>query len=164
MTNLNAAPRDPLVGCGQRHRAYFEPRPLCEVGEPIDVDGQSAPLLRVSVSACPPEVAGTRSLALVIMHGELDTYGATQIHEPVHEYARFASHVVLDLSMVTLIDSGGIVFIEALQRALLRRGGSLTIHDPSLMVERILQICGTSQSIPTCRPTTVRASSNTVVA
>lgn len=154
MIDADPAIREPLLGCGARHRAYFEPRPLCEVGVAFDGESKS-PLLRVEVSACSPEIAGSRSSALIIMQGELDTYAVTQIRETMHDYARFASHVVLDLSTVSLIDSGGIVFVESLQRALVRRSGSLTIHDPSLMVERILQICGTSHSIPTCRPTKV---------
>lgn len=105
------------------------------------------------MSACPASSVDGPAPALIIVHGGLDTYCVNRIGAAVREFVSFASDVVVDLASVRTIDSGGVAFIESLHGAITQRGGSLTIHDPNITVERILQICGIDAAIPVCRPT-----------
>lgn len=144
------ATRDPLITCGGRHLTCFDPRPLCRVSTATDPD--ATPRLEVRVSACAPESIDLPAPALIMVLGSLDTDCATRIAASVREFIGFANDVVIDLASVCAIDNGGVAFIESLHRQVIERGGSLALHDPNIMVERILQMCGVDAVIPVCRP------------
>jgi anti-anti-sigma factor len=141
--------RDPLVSCGQRHTSSFHPRLLLRVTDPID---DSHVRLEVRVSLCPAEEPDLSRAALVIVSGDLGAFETAQMHDAVRAYARFAGSIVVDLSRVRSIDSAGVRFLDWLRVAQRRRDRGFAIHDPSIITERVLQICDMHERVALCRP------------
>lgn len=139
---------DPLTSCGDRHTPSFPPRLLCRVTDPAD--GRRS-MLEVHVSSCPADEPDLGSAALLLVSGDLCAGEASRIHEAIHAYARFAGAVVLDLSRVRVLDSAGVRLVDSL-RVAQRPGGSFAVHDPSLITERVLQICDLHEQVTMCRP------------
>jgi anti-anti-sigma factor len=139
---------DPLAGCGQRHTPSFPPRLLCRVPDPAD---RTRSTLEVHVSSCPADEPDLSDAALLLVSGDLCAHEASRIHEAVHAYARFAGVVVLDLSRVRALDSAGVRLVDSL-RVAQRLGGSFAVHDPSIIAERVLQICDLHERVTMCRP------------
>jgi len=146
--------RDPLVLCGQRHTSSFQPRLLWRVPDPTD---GSHIRLDVRVSSCPAEEPDLGRAALVFVSGDLGAFETAQIHDAVRGYARFAGSIVLDLSRVRTIDSAGVRFLDWLRVSQRRRDRSFAIHDPSIIAERVLQICDMHERVTLCRPWPPRA-------
>ncbi|MCU1360234.1 MAG: anti-sigma-factor antagonist [Ilumatobacteraceae bacterium] len=79
--------------------------------------------------------------AIVTVRGEIDLPSMEMFAASVDEAIAASSHVVLDMSEVTFLDSTGLRVIVA---AVLRvsEGGSLTVRDASPAVTRVLQLSG----------------------
>jgi anti-sigma B factor antagonist len=110
---------------------------------PSDGEGVSAATssdqLTVTVdrSAQPPRVA---------LVGELDPHTAPALEQAIDQVLEgrddTATDLVLDLSGLAFVDSSGLRVLISAQHQLAERGGTLTLHDPSPTVRRLLEITG----------------------
>jgi anti-anti-sigma factor len=139
--------RDPLACCGQRHASSSDERLLCRVPDPSD---PSRTRLELRVSSCRSD--GRGRAALITVSGDLCAFESARIRDAVCDASRSAGSIVLDLSEVRMIDSAGVRFLEWLLVLQDRRKRSLAIHDPSLIAERVLQICDMHERVTLCRP------------
>jgi anti-sigma B factor antagonist len=76
--------------------------------------------------------------AIVRADGEIDAHTAHAFHETVAEAGALASHVIIDLSHVTFVDSTGLGALIAARTSARQRGGSLALVSPPPMVRRLL--------------------------
>ena len=87
-------------------------------------------------------------LAIVTVTGELDPYGSQEFPDCLEGLVAFGyAVVIIDLSGVTYIDSGG---LDALVRANKRAqaaGARLIVLKPSAGVNRVLDITGVSTMV-----------------
>lgn len=141
-----------FADCGDRHLAHSEPRLLSLVQRPIVTDWQIGPLLEAAVSECWSIDDGSRPSGLIIIRGRLDGYSIESAKHVLHQYARFARSVVLDLSRVDAIDNAGVLLVESLESVVTRQGGSLHLHDPRVGVLRRLEMSELHSSLAFCCP------------
>lgn len=86
------------------------------------------------------------------VEGEVDAMTAPRLVEAYHRNAeRPAARVWLDLSAVTFIDSSGLVALQHLHQEATEAGSTFKIADLSPSVDRILQLTGLDEVIPTYR-------------
>jgi anti-anti-sigma factor len=86
--------------------------------------------------------------SVVALEGELDLATGGQLWDELA--AIMAEHdapIVLDLAELTFCDSVGLGVLVRAHNALQDRGQRLVIANPTLMVDRILQVSGLSQAI-----------------
>jgi anti-sigma B factor antagonist len=76
--------------------------------------------------------------AIVRADGEIDAHTVHAFHETVAEAASLASHVIIDLSHVTFVDSSGLGGLIAARTSARHSGGSLALVSPPPMVRRLL--------------------------
>jgi anti-anti-sigma factor len=82
----------------------------------------------------------------VIVAGELDGSTARFLREKLAEVtADLDGALVLDVSLLTFIDSTGLSLILSVHKNLQTRGLDLTIVDPTPMTRRLFQITGLNQ-------------------
>ncbi len=146
---INQSRTEPLSPCAVPHVPTSAPRLLCHVPDPA---GPVRSILSFHVATCPAEEADLAGAALVLVAGDLCDDEVGRIRDVVRDYVRFAGAVVLDLSQVRALDSSGVRFIESLRLAQRRPGAALAIHDPSLIAERVLQICDVHDVVNLCLP------------
>lgn len=106
----------------------------------------AVPLSRVWVT----EPAGDHCTTIV-MAGELDSFTVRRIEPPIIEYIKdrhTVLHVLVDLAGVSFCDAAGIGFLVRVNDALLTDGRFLTVHNPSPIVTRVLQLTGLDESLP----------------
>lgn len=158
VTTLHAAlgiasdPRNFFTWCHDHHVARSVPRVLVTVQRAMTTDRPLGPLLQVSVSECRSMLDPSKASGLIILRGELDTDGADSARNLLLEYARSAGSVVLDLTDLDTIDHGGALLIEAMHAVVDRGGGSLTVHDPGVVVQRVLELYGVESPLRFCCP------------
>lgn len=148
---LPADPEHFATCCHDDHVAHSVPRVLVTV-QRSRTDRQPGPLLEVSVSECRSSIRPSTSSGLLILRGALDTDGAESVRDRLLDYARFAGSVVLDLTDLDTIDHGGAMLVESIQAAVDRGGGSLTVHDPDVVVQRVLELYGLESPLRFCCP------------
>jgi anti-sigma B factor antagonist len=76
--------------------------------------------------------------AVVRAGGELDSRTVHGFDEAVTEAASLATHVVIDLSQVTFVDSSGLGALIVARKAARERGGSVSLVSPPAVVRRLL--------------------------
>jgi anti-anti-sigma factor len=82
----------------------------------------------------------------VIVAGELDGSTARFLREKLAEVtADLDGALVLDVSLLTFIDSTGLSLLLSVHKNLQTRGLDLTIVDPTPMTRRLFQITGLNQ-------------------
>jgi anti-anti-sigma factor len=85
--------------------------------------------------------------ALVSVGGEVDLDTASQLGEHALEAIRdVSSHLVLDLSGVTFMDSTGLKVLLSIQRRVDLAAGSLAVVGTTRSVRRILTLTGLDQT------------------
>ena len=85
--------------------------------------------------------------ALVSVGGEVDLDTASQLGEHALEAIRdVSSHLVLDLSGVTFMDSTGLKVLLSIQRRVDLAAGSLAVVGTTRSVRRILALTGLDQT------------------
>ncbi|MET8837880.1 STAS domain-containing protein [Micromonospora sp. NPDC004540] len=95
---------------------------------------------------------------VVSLAGELDVSSADELRGLLSDTIRATAVVAVDLSALTFIDSTALsVLIWAHQEAA-HAGGSLTVHNPTGHVRRVLDVTGVLPLLgPDDEPGTVRA-------
>jgi anti-sigma B factor antagonist len=84
----------------------------------------------------------TGTTAKVVLTGKLDIAGAEVVALPLATLSGAKSALTIDMSGVTFIASIGIRHLVSAGKALRRRGGSLTLLDPSDIVTEVLDTTG----------------------
>lgn len=136
--------------CGSEHRQSHPLLPLCAIGAPSR-RGQVPSRFGVKVGASSrgPE---DRSLAMIRLTGELDTFVAGEIGDPLREFVDFARDVVIDMAGIDFIDSEGLRLVEDLGESARAAGGSVRLHDPSPVVVRLMELLDAGDRFDVCRP------------
>lgn len=84
--------------------------------------------------------AGTLTLALA---GEIDLDSVTLLHQAIHEaQVSWGTHVTIDLSGVTFMDSSGVHALLTQYQQAQDQGGSLSVTGAQGVVERVLHLSG----------------------
>jgi anti-anti-sigma factor len=99
-------------------------------------------------------VEGDRAGAQVTLYvdGELDAATAPELLDAfAHHTSEPADRVWLDLSAVTFIDSSGLAALTKMHRSATEAGSNFKIADLSPTVDRLMQITGLDETIPTYR-------------
>ena len=100
---------------------------------------EKPPPLRVVVR---PEEGRTT----VIVAGELDDSTAPELRERLAQVTTdLVGDLVLDIGLLTFVDSTGLALFVAQHKKLLSQGFGLTISSPSPMARRLLEITGLTQ-------------------
>ena len=76
--------------------------------------------------------------AVVRAGGEIDTRTVHGFDEVVKEAISLTSHVVIDLTQVTFVDSSGLGGLIVARRSARERGGSVSLVSPPAAVHRLL--------------------------
>jgi len=87
------------------------------------------------------------STSTLILAGEVDPHTTDQLDEAVDAALDANSHLVLDLSGVTFIDSAGLRSLIRAQRRTERDGGSLVLRSPRPSTLRVLEITGLTDEL-----------------
>ncbi len=88
---------------------------------------------------------------VVHIHSEvLDLHVVREFKEEIGrlEQAASTNDWVIDLSEVTFLDCGGIVFFLALHDKLKRRGGGLALSSPDSSVRAVLELLSLQKELP----------------
>ncbi|WP_367038198.1 STAS domain-containing protein [Streptomyces sp. Je 1-332] len=96
---------------------------------------------------------GIRVLSLA---GEIDHHSGPALHQALAESDAFRPRVVLDLSLVTFMDSSGINILLAAHHTHTEAGGWLRLAAPSPAVKRTLDIIG-ADTVLDCHDTLSQA-------
>jgi anti-anti-sigma factor len=89
--------------------------------------------------------------ARVVLIGKLDIAGAEVVALPLASLSGSKQSLTIDMSEVTFIASIGVRHLITASRALARRGGSLTLLDPSEIVSEVLTTSGASELMTVAR-------------
>lgn len=76
--------------------------------------------------------------AVVHVGGEIDTHTVHAFHEAMTEASKLASHVVIDLSQVTFVDSSGLGALIVARNSAREGRGSVSLVSPPPVVRRLL--------------------------
>jgi anti-anti-sigma factor len=85
---------------------------------------------------------GDSQAGVVAVFGEVDADNCGEFRTAILERAPEGEQVVVDLSGLSFIDSSGISELLRIASTLDEQGRTLTIHDPSPAVQRVLEITG----------------------
>lgn len=89
------------------------------------------------------ETALADEVATIIVRGDLDDATIPDVARAIADsVSRARANVVLDLGDIASIDSTGLEFIVRACRHVARRGGTLTISNPTAEIHRLLAVCG----------------------
>lgn len=78
--------------------------------------------------------------AVVSVVGDVDLASAAQLGEALGAALRHSSHLVVDVTDMTFIDSSGLSVLVQAHRRAAEAGGTLTLRHPSLTLRRLLAI------------------------
>lgn len=91
-------------------------------------------------------VDGASTPPTIALIGELDPHTAPALQDAIDQLLAAggtgSSDLVLDLSGLAFVDSSGLRVLISAQHQLAEQGGTLTLHDPSPTVRRLLEITG----------------------
>ncbi|MGC9379809.1 STAS domain-containing protein [Streptomyces sp. MH13] len=95
-------------------------------------------------------------VGIVILAGEVDLDGSSQLHDVLLSCVRTAPGTVVDLGEVAFLDSSGINALISAHRAAESRGAWFRLAAPQHAVERVLRLVGIDALID-CYPTLEQA-------
>jgi len=105
----------------------------------VNTDGECPVSLDISVSHMDDRT-------LVVLAGELDDATTPALHnallDPIEHLER---HLVLDIGMLTFLDSSGLGLFVTVHKKLESKGCKLTIFSPTPMARRVLEITGLTE-------------------
>lgn len=88
------------------------------------------------------------STATVKLIGRLDISGAATIDLPLATLAGSKNGILVDMSEVTFIASIGLRHLVSAAKAVRRRGGLLTLLNPSTAVAEVIETSGLTELLP----------------
>jgi anti-anti-sigma factor len=81
-----------------------------------------------------------------VLAGELDGASAVSLSEQLRQVtANLVCDLVVDVGLLTFIDSTGLSLLVSLQKRVRESGRALTVVDPTPMARRLFQITGLDQ-------------------
>lgn len=102
--------------------------------------------ITLATSGNPPfhiSVSHMEDRCLMVLSGELDVSTAPSFREYlVNSSADLKTDLVLDIGLLTFIDSTGLSLLVSEHKRLSARGSSLTIFSPTPMARRLFEISG----------------------
>jgi anti-anti-sigma factor len=102
--------------------------------EPVDI--RPSDLLHV-------EMRWVECTAVMVLSGEVCLQTVTILHDRFRAISSFLrGGLVIDLGLVTFLDSTGLSFLVTTQRQLKAEGSSLVVYAPSPRIRRLFDICG----------------------
>jgi anti-sigma B factor antagonist len=90
----------------------------------------------------------TRTLAIVVLDGELDIVTAPDLAQRLAPVARTGSDLVLDLAAVRFCDCAGLNTFLRLRRLACASGGSLHLAAPTAVVRRLIMLVQLDEVLP----------------
>jgi anti-sigma B factor antagonist len=97
-------------------------------------------------------VATGKLCTVVALSGESDANSDRKLHDIlISEIAKGAQNLVVDLSGLGFIDSGGIQVLAVVRAMVRERGGTLILVSPQPVVGRALSLFGVDEFIPVYR-------------
>jgi anti-sigma B factor antagonist len=90
----------------------------------------------------------TRTLAVVVLDGELDIVTAPNLAQGLAPVARAGNDLVLDLSAVRFCDCAGLNAFLRLRRLASTSGGSLQLAAPTAAVRRLIMLAQLEKVLP----------------
>jgi anti-sigma B factor antagonist len=90
----------------------------------------------------------TRTLAIVVLDGELDIVTAPGLAQQLAPVARTGSDLVLDLSAVRFCDCAGLNTFLRLRRLASASGGSLHLAAPTAAMRRLITLVQLEEVLP----------------
>lgn len=132
--------------CGRDHVPLTPPRLACSV-----TSGEQE-LLRVAVSTCGQRGRDHDAHLYVAIDGELDAFTGEQVSGAIGDIVAGASGVVIDMSDLHFVDSGGLELVAAIEESATARDGTVWLHDPGPAVRRMLRLHPRLES-RVCSPT-----------
>jgi anti-anti-sigma factor len=91
-------------------------------------------------------VSQTVDRTLVVLAGELDNATAPYLRQRLAEVVgEYAGDIVLDIGLLTFVDSTGLALFLTLQKNLRSRGYNLTIFSPTPTTRRLMQVTGLTE-------------------
>jgi anti-anti-sigma factor len=97
-------------------------------------------------------VSRVESTTRVVVAGELDGAGAVSLIEELRQVtADLVGDLVVDVGLLTFIDSTGLSMLVSLDKKVRASGHSLTVADPTPMARRLFEITALDQVL-TIRP------------
>jgi anti-anti-sigma factor len=83
---------------------------------------------------------------LVVLAGELDDATVPALHNALLDHIEhLKDHLVLDIGMLTFLDSSGLGLFVTVHKKLESKGCKLTIFAPTPMARRVLEITGLTE-------------------
>ncbi len=84
--------------------------------------------------------------AIIAVAGELDAHSAPALDDEISRLiAASVDEVVLDLEATSFLDSFGLRTLLVAQREVAEKGGRLSLRNPSMPVQRLLDIAGLTE-------------------
>lgn len=85
----------------------------------------------------------------VVLEGELDHHSAQSVRAELESLiaSPHVRHLVLDLGMLSFMDSSGIGVVLGRYKTLAKRGGSVAVRSPNAHVDRIFAMSGLYQIV-----------------
>jgi anti-sigma B factor antagonist len=80
--------------------------------------------------------------AVAYLYGELDSYTSECLLGQLAPLIKSGRDVVVNLSGLSFVSTTGLVLLDRLARCVARKGGSLSLTDPSAVAQRVLDITG----------------------
>ncbi len=77
---------------------------------------------------------------VVSVTGDVDLVSAAHLREVLEDALHLSSHLIVDVSGMTFIDSSGLTALVHAHRRAADSGGSMTVRRPSPMLKRLLGI------------------------
>jgi anti-sigma B factor antagonist len=123
--------------------------PSALAGEEIILDSSGNPPFHISISQM-------EDRCLMVLSGELDVSTAPSFREYLAKVtAELKTDLVLDIGLLTFIDSTGLSLLVSEHKRLSARGSALTIFSPTPMARRLFEISGLTSLLSIVPPNRV---------
>lgn len=93
-------------------------------------------------------VSRVENTTRAVVAGELDGATAVSLSEQLHQViAELVGDLVIDVGLLTFIDSTGLAMLLSLHKEVAESGHALTVADPTPMARRLLRITGVDRVV-----------------
>lgn len=91
------------------------------------------------------EIQIDEGLTYIHLSGDIDLSCSEQVRQILIDLVAGHSHTIVELSLVTVIDSSGIASLLDAEKTAKRRGHKLELASPSASVSRVLELAQLNQ-------------------